>query len=56
MARAFFEAQLDVRTVRAATTGELAVDVFYVRDDGALVDDAGVAGLDRTLRAVLTRD
>ena len=41
--------------MRAATTGELAVDVFYVRDDGALVDDPRrVAGLDRTLASALT--
>jgi [protein-PII] uridylyltransferase len=56
LARAFFDAHLDVTTVRAATTGELAVDVFYVRDDGSLADSAAIAGLDRTLRAALARD
>ena len=46
----------DVTTVRAATTGELAVDVFYVRDDGSLADPARVEALDRALRDALGRD
>jgi [protein-PII] uridylyltransferase len=56
LARAFFDAGLDVTTVRAATTGELAVDVFYVRDDGTLGDPGAVAGLEQTLRRALARD
>ena len=57
LARVFFDADLDVTTVRAATTGELAVDVFYVRDDGcARRRRRRVAGLDRTLRDALGRD
>jgi len=45
-----------VTTVRAAITGELAVDVFYVRDDGTLGDPGAVAGLEQTLRRALARD
>jgi [protein-PII] uridylyltransferase len=56
VARVFFEANLDVTTVRAATTGELAVDVFYVRDDGSLAAPARVEALDRALRDALGRD
>ena len=57
LARAFFDARLDVTTVRAATTGDLAVDVFYVRDDaGRLAGPEGSAWLDRTLRDALGRD
>jgi [protein-PII] uridylyltransferase len=56
LAGVFAGAGLDVTTVRAATTGELAVDVFYVRNDGSLADSAVVDTLDRTLRAALGRD
>jgi UTP:GlnB (protein PII) uridylyltransferase len=56
LARAFADAGLDVMTVRAATTDELAVDVFYVRDDGTLHDADRVTTLQQTLRETLARD
>lgn len=56
LARVFADARLDVTTVRAATTGELAVDVFYVRDDGSTAAASRIAGLERTLRDALGRD
>jgi [protein-PII] uridylyltransferase len=56
LARAFFDAHLDVTTVRASTTGELAVDVFYVRDDGSFAHADRIEALARTLRDALARD
>jgi [protein-PII] uridylyltransferase len=59
LARVFVDADLDVTTVRAATTGERAVDVFYVRDDeggGPWRSPSRVSALERALRDALGRD
>ena len=59
LARVFVDADLDVTTVRAATTGDRAVDVFYVRDDaagGPWRSPSRVAALERALRGALGRD
>lgn len=48
---------LDVRIAKVATAGELAVDVFYVRDgDGKLLHPARIAELRAGLREVLLAD
>lgn len=48
---------LDVRVARVATTGEHAVDVFYVQEAGGKVTDVGrVAALRASLVAALRRD
>jgi len=54
VAGVFAALHLDVTVAKAATTGELAVDVFYVRDGGAkLTDTARIAELrDALLRAL----
>ncbi len=59
LAQVFVDADLDVTTVRAATTGDRAVDVFYVRDDdggGPWRSPSRVAALERALRDALGRD
>jgi [protein-PII] uridylyltransferase len=59
LARVFVDADLDVTTVRAATTGERAVDVFYVRDDeagGPWRSPSRVSALERALRDAVGRD
>ncbi|MGZ6898968.1 MAG: [protein-PII] uridylyltransferase family protein [Acidimicrobiia bacterium] len=48
---------LDVTVAKVATTGELAVDVFYVRDgDAKLQDPQRIAALEDALRRALHRD
>ena len=51
MSRAFAEFELDVRTAKVQTLGELAIDSFYLTHaDGSLVDDPEVrAELERSL-------
>jgi [protein-PII] uridylyltransferase len=49
VARVCAEQELDVTIAKVATTGELAVDVFYVRDRGEKIDPDRA----RTLAAVL---
>ncbi len=46
----------DVTVAKVSTTGELAVDVFYVRDRGGKIESAArIAELERGLRLALTR-
>ena len=57
IASVFADLALDVRVARVATTGEQAVDVFYVQDAGAKVTDvARVAALRASLVEALRRD
>ncbi len=57
VAGVFASLNLDVTVAKVATTGELAVDVFYVRDRGAkLADAARIAELGTALRTALTAD
>lgn len=57
IAAVFADLGLDVRVARVATTGEHAVDVFYVQEAGAKVTDVGrVAALRSSLVAALRRD
>ncbi len=57
IASVFAELELDVRVARVSTTGEQAVDVFYVQDAGEKVTDPErVAGLRASLLAALRRD
>lgn len=57
IASVFATQRLDVRLARVATTGEQAVDVFYVQDQGAKVSDGlRVAALRQALFAELQRD
>ena len=56
VAGVFADLGLDVTLAKVSTTGELAVDVFYVRDHGAKVTDAlRLASLERRLLAALSR-
>ena len=56
LAHALFRCRLDIYSAQVATTADLVVDVFYVRDfDGRKLDDPGrVAGLEAALLAVLS--
>ncbi len=57
IASVFADLELDVRVARVSTTGEQAVDVFYVQDAGEKVTDPErVAGLRASLLAALRRD
>ncbi len=56
VAGVFADLELDVTLAKVATTGELAVDVFYVRDHGdKLTDPTRLASLERRLLAALSR-
>lgn len=57
VAGVFAALSLDVTVAKVATTGELAVDVFYVRDRGGkLADAARIAALTAALRTALAAD
>ena len=57
VAGVFGELGLDVTVAKVATTGERAVDIFYVRDGETKVTDAvRLAGLRSALLAALRRD
>jgi UTP:GlnB (protein PII) uridylyltransferase len=56
VARVFADLGFDVTVAKVATTGELAVDAFYVQDQGSKITTAARAGeLERTLRAAVQR-
>ncbi len=56
VARVFADLGLDVTLAKVSTTGELAVDVFYVQEHAAKVTDPlRLASLERRLLAALSR-